>query len=85
MTAHYASRDFRAAYDTLPEAPRKIADKNFELLKRNPQHPSFHCKPVGRFWSVRVGLDYRAVARPVDDGFLWFWIGTHAEYDRLIR
>jgi len=40
---------------------------------------------VGRYWSARVGLDYRALATPVDDGFLWFWIGTHGEYDRLIR
>jgi hypothetical protein len=36
-------------------------------------------------WSVRVGLDYRALATAEADGYSWFWIGTHAEYDRLVR
>jgi hypothetical protein len=66
-------------------AVREVADRNYELLKQNPQHPSLHFKKVGRFWSVRVGLRYRALAVPVDDGMLWFWIGTHADYDALIR
>jgi hypothetical protein len=41
-------------------------------------------KKVGRFWSVRVGLHHRALA--VEDGgdLVWFWIGTPAEYDRLL-
>jgi hypothetical protein len=41
-------------------------------------------KKVGKVWSVRVGLYYRAVATPIEGGFLWFWIGTHAEYDKLL-
>jgi hypothetical protein len=43
-----------------------------------------HLKKAGRFWSVRVGLHHRAVAVDAPDGLLWFWIGSHAEYDRLI-
>jgi hypothetical protein len=34
---------------------------------------------------VRVGRRFRALAVEVDDGLLWFWIGSHADYDRLIR
>ena len=41
-------------------------------------------KKVGRYWSARVGLDYRAVAVEVPDGFLWIWIGPHDDYERLI-
>jgi len=41
-------------------------------------------KKVGRFWSVRVGARYRALAFGVDEGFLWFWIGSHADYDAMI-
>jgi hypothetical protein len=51
---------------------------------RDPRHPSLQFKKVGRYWSVRVGLRYRALATEVDDGYLWFWIGSHADYDRLI-
>jgi hypothetical protein len=59
---HVASRAFWDAYSKLPEQVRAVADKNYALLKTNPQHPSLQFKKVGRFWSVRVGLRYRALA-----------------------
>jgi len=61
-----------------------LADKNFELLKANPAHPSLHFKQVGHFRSVRVGLLHRALGVDVPGGIVWFWIGTHAEYDALV-
>jgi hypothetical protein len=81
---HFASARFWACYAALPEAVRILADREFALLKADPKHPSLHLKKVGDFWSARVGLHYRALAIEVSDGLLWFWIGTHAEYDRLI-
>ena len=62
-----------------------MADKNHALLKENPRHPSLQFKKVGRFWSVRVGLRYRALAVETDGDLVWFWIGTHADYDATIR
>jgi hypothetical protein len=79
---HFASPSFWQRYDQLPEAIQQLADKNYELLKENPQHPSLHFKQIGRFWSVRVGLRYRALAVETTEGLLW--VGTHAEYDRLV-
>ena len=79
----YAAPSFWRAYHQLPEQVRVLADKQFELLKANPQHPSLHFKRVGRFHSARVGAHYRALAVDASDGILWFWIGTHAEYDRI--
>jgi hypothetical protein len=73
------------AYEALPSSVRKLSDANYELLKRDPRHPSLQFKKVGRYWSVRVGLRHRALAVEVDEGYLWFWIGSQAEYDRLIR
>jgi hypothetical protein len=81
---HSASPKFWAAYDGLPPSIRKLADANFVLLKRDPRHPSLQFKKVGRYWSVRVGLRYRALAVEADDTYVWFWIGSHADYDRLI-
>jgi len=43
-----------------------------------------HLKKVGRLWSIRVGLHYRALAVEDDADLVWFWVGTHAEYDRLL-
>lgn len=85
---HFADPDFWRHYRDLPEAIRLLADRNFALLRQNPDHPSLHFKRVkGRdgLWSARVGRDYRALAVEIDDGLQWFWIGNHAEYDRLIR
>jgi hypothetical protein len=64
---------------------RSLADKNYAPLKENPRHPSLQLKKVGRFWSVRVGLNYRALAIEAPDGPVWFWIGSHAEYIEKIR
>lgn len=82
---HRASAKFWSFYQQLPAKIRSLADDNYELLKSNPRHPSLHFKRVGRFWSARVGDHYRAVAVQSDDDFVWFWIGHHSEYDRLIQ
>ena len=82
---HAASSRFWAKYDALPASVQKLADANFELLKRNPRHPSLQFKRVGRYWSARVGRDFRALAVETDGDYVWFWIGSHGEYDRLIR
>ena len=81
---HHASPSFWRCYDALPPAVRALADKQFQLLKADHKHPSLHVKAVGRFRSARVGLAYRALAVQVTDGFLWFWIGTHDEYERIV-
>ena len=80
---HHASPPFWAAYHALPENVRALADRSFALLKADPRHPSLHFKRVGRFSSARVGLHYRALAAQAGDDLVWFWIGSHADYDRL--
>lgn len=82
---HFASPDFWACHKKLPEPIRILADKNFALLKADSHHPSLHFKKIGRFWSVRVGLYYRVLGMDVSEGILWFWIGSHADYDKLVE
>ena len=83
---HTASLRFWRCYDSLPAEVRALANKNFRLLKADPSHPSLQLKLLGggKMYSARVGLHYRALGLPHDDGIHWFWIGTHAEYDRLV-
>ncbi len=82
---HFAGPTFWECYEKLPAQLQKRTDKNFIILKENPQHPSLHIKKTGRYWSVRVGMRCRALAVEVEDGLLWFWIGTHAEYKKLLK
>jgi hypothetical protein len=82
---HRTTARFWTLLARLPEPVQRVAHENFELLKKNPAHPSLHFKRIGNLWSARVGINYRAVA--VEDGadFIWVWIGPHDEYQRLIK
>ncbi|MHB8512087.1 MAG: ParE family toxin-like protein [Actinomycetota bacterium] len=82
---HHASRAFWSAYNELPDDIKKRADEAFARLKQDHSHPSLHFKKVGRFRSARIGLQYRALAVVSNDDLIWFWIGTHTEYDRLVK
>ena len=73
--------EFWAFYEKLPKDIQGLADKNFALLKENPEHPSLYLKRVGRYWSIRIGEKHRALGVEVDEkGLLWCWIGSHSEY-----
>jgi hypothetical protein len=82
---HFKDPKFKPLFDALPQRVQDVANRNFALLKRNAMHPSLHFKQIkDDLWSVRVGRGYRALAVEGKDGFHWFWIGSHADYDRLI-
>lgn len=72
-------------YDRLPVEIQAQADKQYALFSRNSSHPSLRFKPVGPFWSVRISHAYRALAVRDGDVLTWFWIGTHADYDKLVK
>ena len=81
---HFANSSFWDHYEKLPRSIQELANRNFDLLKKNPQHPSLHVKKVGPYWSARVGRRHRALAVEIEDGLIWFWIGTHSDYDKLV-
>ena len=82
---HFANPSFWNRYYQLHSSIQKLADKNFKILNSDPLHPALHLKKVGRYWSARVGRKYRTVAVETEEGLIWFWIGTHAEFDQLIK
>jgi hypothetical protein len=84
---HFTLPCFWQCYDQLPADVRQLADKNHKLLLSDPQHPSLHLKKVGssnQLWSVRVGMHYRALGLDKPEGIIWFWIGPHAKYDKML-
>jgi hypothetical protein len=79
---------FWAAYRELPEPVREAARKAYRLFRDNPNHPSLQFKRIHAresIYSVRVTLGYRALALVENDDVTWFWIGSHADYDRLLK
>jgi hypothetical protein len=80
--------DFIVAFRTLPNAVQDQARKSYRLWRVNPTHPSLHFKrvhPQEPLYSVRVGLGWRALGLRDEDTIAWFWIGSHIDYDRLIK
>lgn len=81
----FASTAFWDHHHSLPDEIRELSDQAFARLKEYPEYPSLHFKNVGRFWSARVGTSYRALAVEAGDALVWFWIGNHSDYERLIK
>ncbi len=82
---HLTTKRFWACYDNLPHRIQRLARKNFELLKVNPQHLSLHFKKVGKFWSERIGRYHRSLAIKDKQDFIWVWIVTHKEHDEMVK
>jgi hypothetical protein len=81
------TRSFRTAFDALPDEIQARARRAYHLFRDHPEHPSLRFKKVSQLenvYSVRIGLGYRALGVLEGSTIIWFWIGSHADYDRLI-
>lgn len=79
--------DFREHFGKLPLHVQRQARNAYRRFSQNPPHPGLHFKkidPEGSIYSIRIGIDYRALGRIVGDEITWFWIGSHSDYDKLI-
>lgn len=78
---------FRKAFIVLPEAVRERAREAYRLFREDPSHPGLRFKKVHSrepIYSVRVGLGYRALGLREDSEIVWFWIGSHADYNKFL-
>ena len=86
MKSH-ANEKFWKALEKLPAHIQRRAREAYRLWQDNPHHPSLQFKQIHSvkpIFSVRVGIGWRAVGIKEDEIMIWFWIGSHAEYDKLI-
>ena len=78
--------DFWTCYHSLPEEIQKLAREKFQVWRKDAFNAAFHFKPLlADVWSVRINQNYRALGRRRGNLIVWFWIGTHAEYDQLLK
>ena len=78
---------FRQLFAQLPSNVQDLARKNYELWRNDPGHPSLDFKKAKRgvsVYSIRVGNDWRALGQKEGDLIVWFWIGSHSDYDKLL-
>jgi mRNA-degrading endonuclease RelE of RelBE toxin-antitoxin system len=86
VTSHTTER-FRKAFKALPKHIQRQAREAYGRFKQDPYHPSLRFKqvhPVKPIYSVRISRDYRALGVLEGDEIIWFWIGSHAGYNRLL-
>jgi hypothetical protein len=74
-----------ALFNGLPVEVQELALRNYERFKANPYHSSVHFARVAGCWSVHAGRGYRALATEIDAEFIWSWIGSRNDYDRMIN
>jgi hypothetical protein len=83
-----ATERFWTLYNQLPDDIRQRTRKAYRLWKRDPNNRGLYFKPVHTrqsIYSVRIGLNYRALGVLDGNTIVWFWIGSHEEYDRLLK
>lgn len=81
------TRRFRELFAALPAHVRQQAREAFRLFRQNPSHPGLRFKQVHAdpaTYSARVGIGHRAVGVLSGGTMTWFWIGSHADYDKLL-
>jgi len=84
----HLTQDFIASFKRLPDAVKAKARKNYRLWRSNPSHPSLHFKRIHAkepLYSVRVGINWRAIGLVQSETIYWFWIGSHSDYDEFIK
>ncbi len=82
-----ATKQFWACFRALPPEIQQQARKSFSLWKVNPRHPAVRLKrirPDQPIYSARIGRGWRAAALLEEGTVIWFWIGSHSDYDHLI-
>jgi hypothetical protein len=87
MKSH-TTQSFRDALVLLPDGIQKRARAAYERFRENPQHPGLEFKKVHRnrpVYSARINDDYRVVGIMDGEDIVWFWVGKHEEYERLLK
>lgn len=82
------TKRFRELYNSLPKHIQQQTIKSYHLWLENQNHPGLSFKKINtaeEIYSVRVSINYRAICLKESDTYIWFWIGTHSEYDKVIR
>ncbi len=81
----FLTPSFQKLYADLPNAVQKLADEKYQLFKQDPFHPSLEFRAKGKVWTVAIGRTYRAIARRFGNDLHWVWIGSHEDYNKVLR
>lgn len=84
----YTTEQFRKFLAQLPKEVRKQAKQAYIQFEKDPYHPGLRFKRVHSkrpVYSVRISRNYRALGVQQDNRMIWFWIGSHADYNKILK
>jgi hypothetical protein len=81
----FATAQFWKLYEQLPADVQALANEKYKLFRKDPFHPSLSFQAKGEVWTVNIGRSYRAIARRKDNALYWFWIGSHEDYNKVLK
>lgn len=82
------TRRFREAFRSLPNDIQERTREAYARFRENPDHPGLRFKKIqarGNVHAVRITRDYRALGTVHSDEVVWFWVGSHEDYERMIK
>ena len=81
----YHHSSFSKTVAELPEEVQELAFEKYELFKQDPYHRSLGFKAKGKAWTVEIGRSYRAIAYRSGNRLSWVWIGSHEDYNNVLK
>lgn len=81
----FLTPSFRELCAGLPDTVQKLADEKYRMFMQDPFHPSLEFRAKGKVWTVAIGRSYRAIARRFGNDLHWVWIGSHEDYNNVLR
>ena len=87
MTSFHSSTTprFWKLFRELPAEVQDLALEKYELFQKDPYHPSLCFQAKGKAWTIAIGRSYRAIAYRSENHLSWFWIGTHEDYNNVLK
>lgn len=79
---------FWKQFENLPVEVRRRAYRAYRLWRSYPLAQGLYFKRVSDaepIYSVRIGLEYRALGLLEGDTIYWYFIGDHNDYERELK
>jgi len=81
----FLTPSFQKLYAGLPQHIQNLANEKYRLFQQTPFHPSLEFQAKGNVWTVALGRSYRAIARRRGNDLHWVWIGSHEDYNNVLK
>lgn len=90
QSGHWTTAQFRRLYSEMKHDDQARADDKFDKVLYDPKSAGIHRinqNPYKQYevYGAPAGLKQRVLGVRTGTCFIWYWIGSHEEYNKLIK